>query len=179
MAKFSRESIDKVEYDFSEFEDEDGKPILDEGVVKEPSRKLVNATMKKITAAFDDLGIQGVSENPTAIASAMNSVGEDDQDTFERMTDSILYSMAELCGNTPIREERPEGLEGPEGRSEDMPIKSFKNDGKPSFDSLSRLDYVAFMGFFGYVMGQMMNPEVSTTGTKSGAGSGGRILRSV
>jgi hypothetical protein len=176
MAKFSRESIAKVEYDFSEFEDEDGKPILDEGFVKSPSRKLVNSTMKKITKAFEDLGIENVGENPQAITAAVNSVDDEDTDTFEKMTNSILFAMAELCGNTPVK--KTEDEDGNPINEQDQEIISFKNDGKPSYDSLSRLDYVAFMGFFGYVMGEMMNPEVSTTGTKPGAGTG-RILKSV
>jgi len=171
MAKFSVDSINTVEYDFRGFKDENGLPIDDYGFVPEPSRKLVNSTMKKITAAFNELGVENVQENPESIADAMREVKDDDDDMFEKMSAAVLVAMAELCGNKPVRRDP----EDPNGE-----ILSWQNTGHPTFDSLDALDYRPFMGFFGYLMSEMMNPEASTPGTSPGAGSSTvRTLRSV
>ena len=96
MPKFSADSISKVEYDFRGFTDENEQPINDFGEVPEPSRNLVNSTMKKITAAFNDLGVENVQENPESIPDAMKEVKDDESDMFERMSAAVLSAMAEL-----------------------------------------------------------------------------------
>lgn len=172
MPKFSADSISKVEYDFRGFTDEDGNTIDDAGVVPEPSRKLVNGTMKKITAAFDALGVKDVQENPEAIADAMSQVKDDDEDMFENMSQAVLIAMAELCGNKPV-------YQTPDAPRDDE-ILSWQDTGHPTFTSLNKLDYRPFMGFFGYVMGEMMNPEASNPGTTRSSGTTQvRSLRSV
>lgn len=176
MPKFGADSITKVEYDFSGFEDNNGNSIQDAGFVPEPSRELVNATMKKITAAFEDLGVSGVGDDPNAISAAMKAkegaTGESQDDTFDAMALAVLESMAELCGNSySISKSYRDGKEVEE--------KVWDDAGKPSYSNLNRLKYRPFMGFFQYVMGEMMSPEGSTPGTKDSSPGTGRILRSV
>lgn len=145
MAKFSAESLSDIEYDFRGFLDSDKNPIEDFGTVPEPTKEAVNDAMNRMRAAFDELGIQTADNSPEAISEAMNRVRDDDDDTFAALQEKLLDIIAELCDGTPKRE------------------------------SLAKLRYRPFMAFFGYLMGEVVNPEVSKPGTTQSRGR----LRSV
>lgn len=60
-----------------------------------------------------------------------------DEETFEKMGDELIDAVTELC------------------------------DGSPTRESLEALGWRRFMAFFGYVMGELMSPEVGNAGTRS------------
>lgn len=148
MPKFSVESLSPVEYDFTGFMDQKNKPnmIEDQGFVPEPSRELVGQTMKRITEAFKKFGFDEVAEDKDSIQDAMSKI--DQEILYGEMTEYILDAVAELCGG----EKQEDGT---------------WVGGKPTHDTLSRLGNRAFMGFFNYLMEEMMSPELSKPDTKS------------
>jgi hypothetical protein len=60
-----------------------------------------------------------------------------DEDTFKLLGDELMDAVSELC------------------------------DGSPRRESLESLGWRRFMAFFGYVMGELMSPEVESGATKS------------
>jgi enamine deaminase RidA (YjgF/YER057c/UK114 family) len=146
MPKFDASKFAPVEYDFTGFQDADGQPINDKGTVPEPSRAAVAQMMTNVQNAFKELGIErDNTDTPEGIVQAMSEVEDDDEDTFQKMTDALAEAIAELC------------------------------NGRPSRESVLRLPYRAFMGFFGYLMEEVMSPEVSAPDTKRSQ----RTLKSV
>jgi hypothetical protein len=150
VAKFSAESLDPIEYDFTGFNSPDGKPINDKGAIPEPSRAQVNAMMNDVQNAFKDLGLgEDSAETPEKVVETMNAMNSsndgEDEDKFAKMSEHLVDAMADLCG------------------------------GSPSKKSLEDLPYRAFMAFFGYLMGEVMSPEASAPVTKNSP----RTLRSV
>jgi hypothetical protein len=64
----------------------------------------------------------------------------DDEEMFDKLTDGVTDCLARLCGG----EQTPEGWVG----------------GSPTHSQLTALGYRPFMGFFGYLMQNLMNPEL-------------------
>lgn len=142
MAKFSAESIEPIEYDFSGFNGPDGKPINDKGSIPEPSRAQVNKMMTDVQNAFKEMGLaDDAAESPEKVIETMSALEKskdgESEDKFGKMTEHLVTAMAELCA------------------------------GSPSQKSLADLPYRPFMAFFGYLMGEVMSPEASAPDTKS------------
>lgn len=138
MPKFDASSVSDVEYDFTGWKSViDKQPIDDKGIVPEPSRDLVSKTMKRISDAFKSMDAMDsdVEETPESIAKAMNKIN--DEETFMKMGDELVDTIAELC------------------------------DGSPRRESLEALGWRRFMAFFGYVMGELMSPEVEGRGSNA------------
>lgn len=117
------------------------------GVVPEPPRAAVNGMMKKISSAFKEVGLRDEDaddESLTPDQVASTMDKVEDEEMFEKLNDHLLGALADVCGGSPTREQ------------------------------LDALPYRPFMGFFGYLIGNLTNPEGSTPGTKSS-----RRLRSV
>ena len=138
MPKFDADSIGgDIEYDFTKWNGP-------KGVVPEPPRGLVNDMMKKVSAAFKELGVSDKDNlTPEDVADTMNEVEDDEM--FQKLTDKLVEILAEVCS------------------------------GSPSKEALAALPYRPFMGFFGYLIGNLTNPEGSTPGTNNSP----RRLRSV
>lgn len=172
MPKFSSSTIGgRIEYDFREW----GGP---EGVVPEPPRMAVKKFMSGVQKIFKDLGLKEDSESsdeneeelisPNELVNTMNDI--DDEEIFERLTEGITGEMAILCGATRMEKETGEKNE------QGFPVVEFEySGGSPSYDVLKALHYRPFMGFFGYLMEHLMNPEVSRSDTTQSP----RRLRSV
>jgi hypothetical protein len=109
------------------------------GTVPEPSRPAVNKLMKKIQSDFKKLGMVGEEddESTTPGEIADRMNKIDDEELFETMANNITDAVAELCGGTP------------------------------SLKELQALPYRPFMGFFGFLVGNLMNPEASKPGTNN------------
>jgi hypothetical protein len=107
------------------------------GVVPEPSRIAVNSLMKKIQADFKELGLvdEDDDDSTTPGEIADRMNKVDDEKLFEKMAANITEAVAEVCGGTP------------------------------SLKVLEALPYRPFMGFFGFLVGNLMNPEASKPGT--------------
>jgi hypothetical protein len=139
MPKFDSSSISDVEYDFTGIRGTDGDYIQDKGVVPEPSRDLVKATMKKISAAYNENvakdSDEEIGDTPDEVAEAFNEL--DDTEAFDNMADALLEAITEFC------------------------------QGHPSPESIEKLPWPRFMAFFGYIMDNMLSPEASSAGTKA------------
>lgn len=109
------------------------------GVVPEPSRVAVNRMMKEINAAFKELGLRDEDneEDLTADELVQTMDKVEDEETFEKLTERLLTILAEICSGTP------------------------------TLDQLTALPYRPFMGFFGYLIGNLTNPEGSAPGTNN------------
>jgi hypothetical protein len=132
MPKFDEESIGgELEYKFTKWLDEKFKDRV--GVVPEPSRPAVNALMKKVQGNFKEMGLVDESDDDSTTPSEIADRMNKivDDDLFEKMATKITEAVAEVCG------------------------------GKPSLETLMALPYRPFMGFFGFLVGNLMNPEAS------------------
>jgi hypothetical protein len=135
MPEFNGKSLGgDLRYDFSDF----GHPDI-KGVVPEPSRFAVKKFLRDVQAAFKSLKLAAddapEQASPDDIVNTMNKI--DDEELFDKLTESITDALAELCGGSPTR------------------------------DQLERLGYRPFMGFFGYLMENLMNPELSRPGIRN------------
>lgn len=169
MPKFSASSIGgKVEYDFSDW----GGPS---GSIEEPSRIAVKRFMQGAQQVFKDLGLREDKEDddedsisPNDLVETMNEI--DDEEVFDKLTEGLLGEIAVLCGAK--RTETETGEKNAEG----FPVTKVKYEGgSPSYMTLEALPYRPFMGFFGYLMENIMNPELSRPVTTQSP----RKLRSV
>lgn len=117
------------------------------GIVPEPSRPAVNKMMKAVQSSFKELGLADVTGGDSTTPNEIADTMNkiEDDEVFEKMTTRMTESVAELCG------------------------------GKPSLHDLQALPYRPFMGFFGWLMGNLMDPELNKPGTDSSP----RRLRSV
>jgi hypothetical protein len=135
MPKFDVSSVADVEYDFTGIRGIGGEYIQDKGVVPEPSRDLVNATMKRISAAYNENVAkkpdEEIESTPDAVAEAMQTLEDDD---FGAMSDALLEAIVEFCQGHPMRE------------------------------SIEQLPWPRFIAFFGYIMENMLSPEASAPG---------------
>lgn len=151
MPKFSAETIGgMIEYDFTQW----GGP---KGIVAEPSKFAVKKFMKDTQAVFKSLRV--VPEDapddisPNELVDTMNAI--EDEELFERLTVGITECMAEVCGAVKIERETAEKNE------QGFPVEVVTwEGGSPSHAALSALHYRPFMGFFGYLMQNLMSPEV-------------------
>lgn len=147
MPKFDASAFEDCEYDFTGIRSAiDQTYIQDKGVVPEPSRHLVSATMGRIADAFNTVkppseGEDEVDATPEAITEAMERLS--DAEEFEKMAEALLDVVSDFC------------------------------KGHPSKESLDALPWPRFMGFFGYIMENMLSPEASAPNEKP------RRLRSV
>lgn len=109
------------------------------GVVPEPSRPAVNALMKRIQNNFKEAGlVDEKDDNSTTPSEIADRMNKiDDDEMFEKLATSITEAVAEVCGGTP------------------------------SLKTLMALPYRPFMGFFGYLVGNLMSPETSAPGTNN------------
>ena len=139
IPKFDASAISDIEYDLRGFTDENGNSIDDHGSVPEPSVNAVNQMMKDVQKTFKELGLaEKDAPDSTSFEEISKTMQEiDDDDTFLKMNEMLKAALADLC------------------------------DGKPSAESLGKLKFRPFMGFFGYVMEEVMSPEASKPDTKS------------
>ena len=145
MPKFDGRSLGgDLQYDFTDF----GHPDI-KGVVPEPSRFAAKRFFKEVQQSMKSLQLVDEdapdSASPDDIVKVMNSI--DDEEMFDKLTDGITDARARLCG------------------------AEYQNDtwmgGSPTHSQLTALGYRPFMGFFGYLMENLMNPELQASGTNS------------
>lgn len=138
MPKFNADTIGgELEYDFSPWL---SKEFSDRrGVVPEPSRAAVNDLMRKIQSNFKELGLANEDDDDsTTPAEIADRVSKiADDEMFEKIAEAINAAVGELCAGTP------------------------------SVDTIEALPYRPFMGFFGFIVGNLMNPEASKPGTNN------------
>jgi hypothetical protein len=137
MPKFDENSIGG-ELEYS-FEKWLGAGKDHKGVVPEPSRPAVNQLMNKVQSNFKELGIVDEADDGSTTPSEIADRMNkiDDTELFEKMATAITEAVAEVCGGTP------------------------------SLKTLMALPYRPFMGFFGYLVGNLMNPESSAPVTNN------------
>jgi hypothetical protein len=132
MPKFDEGSIGgELEYKFTKWLDESYKDRV--GVVPEPSRPAVNSLMKRIQNDFKEMGIV---DNEDGGSTTPGEIADrmnkiDDDALFETLAIKITEAVADVCNGTP------------------------------SLKTLMALPYRPFMGFFGFLVGNLMNPEAS------------------
>jgi hypothetical protein len=107
------------------------------GTVPEPPQHAVRGLMKRISRVFKDSGLRKEDEedNITPGEVAETMDRVEDDEMFEKLNIELLDALAMVCGGSPSKEE------------------------------LEKLPYRPFMGFFGYLIGNLTNPEGSTSGT--------------
>jgi hypothetical protein len=145
VPRFDGESLGgDLAYDFAGY----GHPEI-VGVVPEPSRFAAKRFFKEVQQVMKSLNIAKDNEkdttSPDEIVEVMNAI--DDEEMFDKLTDGITACLARLCGG----EEKDGQWVG----------------GAPTHSQLTALGYRPFMGFFGYLMQNLMNPELQAPVTKN------------
>lgn len=142
-------------YDFTDY----GHPDI-KGVVPEPSRFAAKKFFKDVQTVMKSLSLvdenEGDQASPDQIVQVMNAV--DDEEMFDKLTDGITDCLARLCG----AEELPDSTVIGDGTGKTVWI-----GGSPSHAQLTALGYRPFMGFFGYLMQNLMNPELQASVTNN------------
>jgi hypothetical protein len=115
------------------------------GVIPEPPRFAVSRMLKRVDELFVELGLRKAGDSEVKTPDDVIETMEkvNEEEVFEKMQDGLLEILAEVCGGSPSRED------------------------------LEKLPYRPFQGFFGYLMGELTNPEASKPDT-----SNSRRLRS-
>ena len=154
MPQFDGSSLGgDLKYDFTAF----GHPDI-VGSVPEPSRFAAKRFFKEVQQVFKTLDIAPDKEadttSPDQIVEVMNAI--DDEEMFDKLTEGITDALAKLCG-------------GSQSENGDW------SGGQPTHKQLTALGYRPFMGFFGYLMQNLMNPELQAPVTTRSLGK----LRSV
>lgn len=149
MPKFDGDSLGgDLAYDFTAY----GHPEI-VGVVPEPSRFAAKRFFKEVQVVFKKLDIapdkDADTTSPGQIVEVMNAI--DDEEMFDKLTEGITDALARLCGGD---------LQG-EGDT------AVWIGGAPTHKQLTALGYRPFMGFFGYLMQNLMNPELQAPATKT------------
>jgi hypothetical protein len=152
VPKFDGKSLGgDLAYDFSEF----GHPDI-VGVVPEPSRFAAKRFFKEVQQVFKKLNLvdkndESDSASPDQIVEVMNKI--DDEGLFDQLTDGITDCLARLCGGEEVQDSTGMGM--------------VWKGGSPTHDQLMALGYRPFMGFFGYLMQNLMNPELQAPATNT------------
>ena len=155
MPKFDGKSLGgDLQYDFTEY----GHPDI-VGTVPEPSRFAAKRFFKEVQAVFKKLSLvdeddESDSASPDQIVAVMNKV--DDEELFDQLTDGITDCLARLCGGEQVNDSSVVG--GGVGGTVWI-------GGSPTHAQLTALGYRPFMGFFGYLMQNLMNPELQAPAT--------------
>lgn len=143
MPKFDGDSLGgDLAYDFTAY----GHPDI-VGVVPEPSRFAAKRFFKEVQQIFKSMNVaksDGDTTSPDEIVEVMNAI--DDEEMFDKLTEGITDALAKLCG---AEQDDNGGWSG----------------GSPSHKQLTALGYRPFMGFFGYLMQNLMNPELQASAT--------------
>ena len=150
MPKFDGASLGgDLAYDFTDY----GHPDI-KGTVPEPSRFAAKRFFKEVQLVFKTMDIAPDKDrdttSPDEIVQVMNAI--DDEEMFDKLTDGVTDCLARLCGG----EEVPNSTD---------PEKMVWVGGQPTHSQLTALGYRPFMGFFGYLMQNLMNPELQASGT--------------
>lgn len=147
MPKFDGDSLGgDLAYDFTAY----GHPEI-QGVVPEPSRFAAKRFFKEVQQIFKSMNVaksEGDTTSPDEIVEVMNAI--DDEEMFDKLTEGITNALARLCGG--------EEEAGPS-------TANVWVGGSPTHDELTALGYRPFMGFFGYLMQNLMNPELQASAT--------------
>lgn len=116
------------------------------GVIPEPPRFAVSRMLKRVDELFESLGLRKKEDKGVETPEDVINTMEkvSEEEVFEKMAAGLVEILAEVC------------------------------DGSPSKEDLEKLPYRPMQGFFGYLMGELTNPEVSKPDTNSS-----RRLRSV
>ena len=143
MPKFDGDSLGgDLAYDFTAY----GLPEV-RGVVPEPSRFAAKRFFKEVQQVMKSLDVaksEGDTTSPDEIVEVMNAI--DDEEMFDKLTDGITDALARLCGGEKSENDEWSG-------------------GSPTHRQLTALGYRPFMGFFGYLMQNLMNPELQASAT--------------
>lgn len=109
------------------------------GTVPEPSRPAVNKLLKKVQNSFKDLGLVDENSGDSTTPDQVRATMDkiEDEALFEKMTEAMTAAVADVCGGTP------------------------------SLEELTALPYRPFMGFFGFLMGNLVDPEGLRSGTSN------------
>lgn len=108
------------------------------GIVPEPPRAAVNGMLKSISSSFKEVGLRDDDESDEVLTpdEVADTMNKvEDDEMFEKLNAKLLDALTEVCGGSPSRE------------------------------ALDKLPYRPFMGFFGYLIGNLTNPEESKPGT--------------
>lgn len=149
MPKFDGSSLGgDLAYDFTEF----GHPEI-VGVVPEPSRFAAKRFFKEVQQVFKQMNVaedkDADTTSPDEIVRVMNKI--DDEEMFDRLTEGVTDALARLCGG----EQKVDGE------------NVVWIGGQPTHKELTALGYRPFMGFFGYLMSNLMNPELQAPASNS------------
>lgn len=149
MPKFDATSVGDVEYDFTGWKGVKGSAFAGQPINDKGVIPEPSRHLVSQTMSRVTAAFKSLDSNTdvdeTPEAIAAAMEKINDEETFEKMGDELTEAMAELC------------------------------DGSPSRESLEALGWRKFMAFFGYVMGELMSPEVD----KSVSGNTQKRLKSV
>ena len=162
MPKFDGDSLGgDLAYDFTAY----GHPDI-VGVVPEPSRFAAKRFFKEVQTVFKSLQLveeddDSDTASPDQIVAVMNSV--DDEEMFDKLTDGVTDCLARLCGGEEVPDSTVINVgDGPYNTNSQGTVWI---GGSPTHAQLTALGYRPFMGFFGYLMQNLMNPELQAPAT--------------
>lgn len=141
MPKFDASSVSDVEYDFTGWMGTKGSVYA--GVPIDDSGTIPEPSPDMVSQAMKRFSGAfknvGIEEDVAENAQAVADAMKkvNSEDTFKLMADELMDALAELC------------------------------DGAPRRESLEALGWRRFMAFIGYVMGELMSPEVLKSDTST------------
>lgn len=140
MPKFDASSIGDVEYDFTDWKGVKGSSL--EGQVIDDAGVIPEPSRSLISSTMkrvsDAFKLAGNDDVEETPESIVAALETiSDEESFEKLGDELFGAIGDLC------------------------------DGHPRKESLEALGWRRFMAFFGYVMGEMMSPELQSGDTNS------------
>jgi len=140
MPKFSSESVSDVEYDFTGWKGVKGSTL--EGQIIDDKGTIPEPSRQVISSTMKRMSeafkLMGKDDvEETPEAISKALATVSDEEAFEKFGDELYTAIADLC------------------------------DGSPRRESLEALGWRRFMAFLGYVMGEVMSPEVGNADTNS------------
>lgn len=133
MPKFDASSVSEVEYDFTGFKGVKGSVFA--GVSIQDSGEIPEPSPDMVSRTMTRITGAFKKMDLGDVEETPEAIAEalqkvDDENTFKLMADELLEALVELC------------------------------DGSPRRESLEALGWRRFMAFLGYIMGELMSPEV-------------------
>lgn len=149
MPKFDASSVSDVEYDFTGWKGIKGSAY--EGRTIDESGTVPEPSRQLVAQTMKRVSEAFKQTELGDVGETPDEIAKamekvNDEETFEKLGDELLDAISELC------------------------------DGSPSRQAMEALGWRRFMAFFGYVMTELMSPEVGNAG---GSNTQGKRLRSV
>lgn len=137
----AKDVVEALDYDFH--------PHVDaRGVIAEPSTKQIRQLQSRQRAAVQRLGYDLDEDDETQTANILKIMSSLDDDQLREIQDEQIDAVSEVCGC-----------------EYDADAEEWSG-GNPSRDEIVALPFRLQQAFFGWLMGEIFDPEATAVGTK-------------